>query len=435
MADLDYKSASTAADASGKADATRGLRSQEAGQQDTGPQAEGGPGRGPRRGMGAARVTVAVLAAALVAFCAWSMSQYVQGRDPLAFATGSVAGAGKSAPDSTGSADSGSSSAKASGKDAAKAKAIDKDSVTKALASLRLGKDDLGVTKDVTVAVTRDGIWVEHASSATGKALVTDTARRALALAKWVARQGANAKVMWIEEDSSGVVRMSVAIGSKSAAGVSKRDVGTILGAASGYAIDADTYAKLGQPSFSAEKGKAATLPGGGTVSAGSKAASSAAAASAGTGAGGSAAGASAASGSGSGSGSGAASGKKGASGSGAASGEKGAATSSSSGGRGSADSNAGKITVSVSVNGSSHRVSVPQGATAYDALLATGASVSWGAYPGGGTWVTAINGLGEDASHGWTYKVNGSMPNVMSDRYTVHDGDSVVWSYVAVGQ
>lgn len=424
MADLDYKSASTAADASGKADATRGLRSQEAGQQDTGPQAEGGPGRGPRRGMGAARVTVAVLAAALVAFCAWSMSQYVQGRDPLAFATGSVAGAGKSAPDSTGSADSGSSSAKASGKDAAKAKAIDKDSVTKALASLRLGKDDLGVTKDVTVAVTKDGIWVEHASSATGKTLVTDTARRALALAKWVARQGANAKVTWIEEDSSGVVRMSVAIGSKAASGVSKRDVGTILGAASGYAIEKGTYAQLGQPSFSTEKGKAATLPGGGTVSVGGKAASSAqAAASADTGVSGSAAGASAASGSGSGSGSG------------AASGEKGAATSSASGGQGSADSNAGKITVSVSVNGSSHRVSVPQGATAYDALLATGASVSSGAYPGGGTWVTAINGLGEDASHGWTYKVNGSMPNVMSDRYTVHDGDSVVWSYVAVGQ
>lgn len=430
MADLDYKSASTAADASGKADATRGLRSQEAGQQDTGARAEGGPGHGPRHGMGAARVTVAVLAAALVAFCAWSMSQYVQGRDPLAFATGSVADSVKSAPDSAGSADSGSSSAKASGKDAAKAKAIDGDSVTKALASLRLGKDDLGVTKDVTVAVTKDGVWVEHASSATGKALVTDTARRALALAKWVARQGASAKATWIEEDSSGVVRMCVAIDSKAAAGVGRRDVATILGAASGYAIEKGTYAQLGQPSFSAEKGKAATLPGGGTVSAGSKAASSAqAAASAGTGVGGSAAGASADSGSGSGLGSGAASGKKG------ASGEKGSATSSASGGQGSADSNAGKITVSVSVNGPSHRVSLSQGATAYDALLATGASVSSGAYPGGGTWVTAINGLGEDASHGWTYKVNGSMPNVMSDRYTVHDGDSVVWSYVAVGQ
>lgn len=420
MADLDYKSASTAADAGGKADGTGDRRAQDANQRGAGPRAGGGARRGP----GAARVTIAVLAAVLVAFCAWSMSQYVQGRDPLAFATGSVAGEGKSALASAGSADSGSSSAKASGKDAAKAKAIDKDSVTKALASLRLGKDDLGVTKDVTVAVTKDGIWVEHASSVTGKTLVTDTARRALALAKWVARQGASAKVTWIEEDSSGVVRMCVAIDSKAAAGVSKRDVDRILGAASGYAIDADTYAKLGQPSFSAEKGKAATLPGGGTVSAGSKAASSEqAAASAGTGASGSAAGASATSASGSGSDSG------------AASGEKGAATSSASGGQGSADSNAGKITVSVSVNGSSHRVGLSQGATAYDALLATGASVSSGAYPGGGTWVTAINGLGEDASHGWTYKVNGSMPNVMSDRYTVHDGDSVVWSYVAVGQ
>ena len=424
MADLDYKSASTAADASGKADGTGDRRAQDADQQDTGARAEGGTGRGPRRGPGAARVAVAVLAAALVAFCAWSMSQYVQGRDPLAFVTGSVAGSGKSALASAGSADSGSSSAKASGKDAAKAKAIDRDSVTKALESLRLGKDDLGVTKDVTVAVTKDGIWVEHASSATGKTLVTDTARRALALAKWVARQGANAKVTWIEEDSSGVVRMSVAIGSKAASGVSKRDVGTILGAASGYAIEKGTYAQLGQPSFSTEKGKAATLPGGGTVSVGGKAASSAqAAASADTGVSGSAAGASAASGSGSGSGSGAASGKEG------------AATSSMPGGQGSAAASAGKIAVSVSVNGSSHRVSVQQGATAYDALLATGASVSSGTYPGGGTWVTAINGLGEDASHGWTYKVDGSMPNVMSDRYTVHDGDSVVWSYVTVGQ
>ena len=425
MEDLDYKFASTAADAGGKADGAGDRRAQDANQRGANQQGAGLRGEGgPRRGPGAARVTVAVLAAALVAFCAWSMSQYVQERDPLAFATGSVAGSGKSALVSAGSADSGSSSAKASGKDAAKAKAIDKDSVTKALASLRLGKDDLGVTKDVTVAVTKDGIWVEHASSAAGKALVTDTARRALALAKWVARQGASAKVTWIEEDSSGVVRMCVAIDSKAAAGVGKRDVDRILGAASGYAIDADTYAQLGQPSFSAEKGKAATLPGGGTVSAGSKAASSEqAAASAGTGASGSAAGASATSASGSGSDSG------------AASGEKGAATSSASGGQGSADSNAGKITVSVSVNGSSHRVGLSQGATAYDALLATGASVSSGAYPGGGTWVTAINGLGEDASHGWTYKVNGSMPNVMSDRYTVHDGDSVVWSYVAVGQ
>ena len=92
-------------------------------------------------------------------------------------------------------------------------------------------------------------------------------------------------------------------------------------------------------------------------------------------------------------------------------------------------------MTVSVSINGAGYRVSLRSGATAYDALLATGASVESGAYAAGGTWVTAIDGLGQDASHGWTYSVNGSMPGMMSDLYAVHDGDSVVWSYVTSGQ
>ena len=37
------------------------------------------------------RGVVAVVAALVIAFCGWSMSQYVQGRDPLAFALGSDA--------------------------------------------------------------------------------------------------------------------------------------------------------------------------------------------------------------------------------------------------------------------------------------------------------------------------------------------------------
>ncbi|MGO5268671.1 DUF4430 domain-containing protein [Parafannyhessea umbonata] len=412
MADLDYKSASTAAAGGSGAGKPKDPRTPNPGT--TG-------GGDPKRKVSLARVVVAVLAAALVAFCAWSMSQYAQGRDPLAFASGSVEESGKSALLSAGKTDSSSSSAKASGKDAAKAKQIDKDTVTKALASLKLGKTDLAVTKDVTVVVTKDGIWVEHVSSATGESLVTDTSRQALALAKWVARQGGIAKVTWVEEDSTGVVRMSVTISSKAAAGVSKKDAATILSAASGYAIDKDTYSLLKQPSFSAEKGKA-TLPGGGTITVGSEATSKAEATSS-------------SSSSASGSNNGTSNGSDSNSSSDITTGEKNGGANSASGNQSPAKPTAGKMTVSVSINGSSHRVSLSQGATAYDALLATGASVSSGAYPGGGTWVTAINGLGEDASHGWTYKVNGSMPNVMSDRYTVHDGDSVVWSYVAVGQ
>ena len=72
---LDFKSASTASGA---------------GAQTTGSgTAPDGAGIG-RGGMRAARVAVAALAMALIAFCAWSMSEYVQGRDPLAFATGST---------------------------------------------------------------------------------------------------------------------------------------------------------------------------------------------------------------------------------------------------------------------------------------------------------------------------------------------------------
>mgnify|MGYP001320255620 CR=1 FL=1 len=411
MADLDYKSASTAAAGGSGAGKPKDPRTPNPGT--TG-------GGDPKRKVSPARVVVAVLAAALVAFCAWSMSQYAQGRDPLAFASGSVEESGKSALLSAGKTDSSSSSAKASGKDAAKAKQIDKDTVTKALASLKLGKTDLAVTKDVTVVVTKDGIWVEHVSSATGESLVTDTSRQALALAKWVARQGGNAKVTWVEEDSTGVVRMSVTISSKAAAGVSKKDAATILSAASGYAIDKDTYSLLKQPSFSAEKGKA-TLPGGGTITVGSEATSKAEATSS-------------SSSSASGSNNGTSNGSDSNSSSDITTGEKNGGANSASGNQSPAKPTAGKMTVSVSINGSSSRVSLSQGASAYDALLATGASVSPKAYPGGGTWVMAINGLGQDDSHGWTYSVNGSMPNVMSDLYTVHDGDTVVWTYVTVG-
>jgi hypothetical protein len=411
MADFDYKSASTAAADGSGAGKPKDPRTPNPGTQGGGE---------PKRKVSPARVIVAVLAAALVAFCAWSMSQYAQGRDPLAFASGSVEESGKSALLSAGKTDSSSSSAKASGKDAAKAKQIDKDTVTKALASLKLGKTDLAVTKDVTVVVTKDGIWVEHVSSATGESLVTDTSRQALALAKWVARQGGIAKVTWVEEDSTGVVRMSVTISSKAAAGVSKKDAATILSAASGYAIDKDTYSLLKQPSFSAEKGKA-TLPGGGTITVGSEATSKAEATSS-------------SSSSASGSNNGTSNGSDSNSSSDITTGEKNGGANSASGNQSPAKPTAGKMTVSVSINGSSSRVSLSQGASAYDALLATGASVSPKAYPGGGTWVMAINGLGQDDSHGWTYSVNGSMPNVMSDLYTVHDGDTVVWTYVTVG-
>lgn len=406
---LDFKSASTASGAGVQADA--------------GSVTPSGSSAGCG-GMRAARVVVAALAVALIAFCAWSMSEYVQGRDPLAFATGSTVRADGS---SQRKASASAASAKKSSGAGTKTAAIDEAAVKSELKQLRLGKEDLAVTGDVRVVVTEHGVWVEHAADQKAESLVQDAARRTLALARWVAGRKADATVTWIEEDAAGIVRMSVALPSASAAKVKSADVAHILSAASGYAIDPKLYAQLGKQSFSAEGGKAPTLPSGITLAVGTAATTGAHDGSSADGlANGSSSGENAKASTGSGRAAGGASGEKGAaSGSAATSG-----SGSGSGGKGTA-----AMTVSVSINGAGYRVSLRSGATAYDALLATGASVESGAYAGGGTWVTAINGLGQDASHGWTYSVNGSMPGMMSDLYAVHDGDSVVWSYVTSGQ
>lgn len=89
-------------------------------------------------------------------------------------------------------------------------------------------------------------------------------------------------------------------------------------------------------------------------------------------------------------------------------------------------------ITVSVSAGGSSSRLTLSKGATAYDALLALGVGVN-AENTQYGVYVTAINGVAADANHGWTYTVNGVMPNVSAGGYTLSDGDSVVWTYVTV--
>lgn len=102
----------------------------------------------------------------------------------------------------------------------------------------------------------------------------------------------------------------------------------------------------------------------------------------------------------------------------------------------------ASTISVSVVVDGSaagsgsgSATVTLDAGASVYDALVATGASVNArsSVY---GTYVSAINGLAEKehgASSGWVYSVNGAEPNTACSNYVLADGDSVVWTYANV--
>ena len=98
-----------------------------------------------------------------------------------------------------------------------------------------------------------------------------------------------------------------------------------------------------------------------------------------------------------------------------------------------------GRIRVTVlldasAAGGPSRSVSVTlgRGATAYDALVATGAAV--GARPSPfGTYVTSVDGLaaGERGGEsGWKYSVDGTVPNVACSSFSLSDGQSVRWYY-----
>lgn len=104
-----------------------------------------------------------------------------------------------------------------------------------------------------------------------------------------------------------------------------------------------------------------------------------------------------------------------------------------------SATSNTVTVSVSVSSSAADGRVSgsahptFKKGATAYDALCATGLSVSTKSSQYG-LYVSAIGGLAEfeyGVKSGWMYSVNGSAPNVSCGKYVLKDGDSVSWYYV----
>lgn len=102
----------------------------------------------------------------------------------------------------------------------------------------------------------------------------------------------------------------------------------------------------------------------------------------------------------------------------------------------------ASTLSITVRIDGSaagagsgSATVTLDAGSTAYDALVATGASVNAksSVY---GTYVSSINGLAEKdhgASSGWVYAVNGVEPGTACSNYELSDGDTLTWTYVNV--
>ena len=99
-------------------------------------------------------------------------------------------------------------------------------------------------------------------------------------------------------------------------------------------------------------------------------------------------------------------------------------------------------IVVSVTVDGSaagagasSASIRLSRGASAYDALAACGVSFN-AKSTSFGMYVSSIGGLAEKehgATSGWVYAVNGHEPNTACSNYELHDGDSLVWTYVNV--
>ena len=77
--------------------------------------------------------------------------------------------------------------------------------------------------------------------------------------------------------------------------------------------------------------------------------------------------------------------------------------------------------------------VALTSGATAYDALTASGFSVN-ATQSSYGVYVSAIGGLAEKqhgSSSGWMYSVNGKAPSVACSSYKLQAGDVVRWYYV----
>lgn len=77
-----------------------------------------------------------------------------------------------------------------------------------------------------------------------------------------------------------------------------------------------------------------------------------------------------------------------------------------------------------------SQDVALSDGANAYDALAATGATLE-----GTSSYVTSINGLAEKAAgstYGWMYEVNGEAPTVAANEYLVEADDVVRWYYAS---
>lgn len=357
---------------------------------------------------------VVVLAAVTIAFCAWSAWQYAQGNNPLAFLSGD-------ALQTVSEPASADGQAAAAPQIAMTANTVTADDVAAACAGLSFDGSDVSVAADdVKAVLTANGVWVEQATADDAPAMVDATARRAAALAKWAAEQNVGlSDVTWISEDANGAVRLVVRYGCDGAP--TSGDTPALLSAAEGYAISGDAYAQLGDaPAFAQQGGEAPTLPDDSAITVVQKKTVDSEALT-----------------------------KtkttyrvvdqNGKNVSSKSDSADGSADGSASG----ASSQQGAtVTVSITVDGSSAgagsssaTLTLPAGATVYDALASCGVSFNAKA-TGYGMYVSSIAGLAEKehgGMSGWMYSVNGSTANIACSSYVLSGGESIYWWYANV--
>lgn len=388
------------------------------------------------------RPIVAVLAAAVIAFCGWSAWQYAHGNDPLAFLESDALQTVEEEP-----------AAESAVNLATTSNTVDAEDVTAALTSLSFDGEDVSLAEGTfEVVVSGRGIWVEQTSTEEAAAMVEASAKRAAALAAWAGEQGVDlTSVTWICEDAAHAVRLVATYGTSGVP--ASGDAATLLGAAQSYAICGDAYAELGDgPAYAQSAGGVPALPNGteisvpaDTTASGETLSEEAAAQKRSSASDGNKSASSEQGGKGSSS-----SGSSNGSSSGNSNGGSGSSSGSNAGSQGSSSATSDStgvqqsstITVYITVDGSaagagssSATLGLSAGATVYDALAASGVGFN-SAMTGYGMYVSSIGGLAEKehgGMSGWVYAVNGVEPNTACSNYVLHDGDSVYWSYVNV--
>ena len=360
------------------------------------------------------RPVVGVIAAVVLVFCGWSAWQYANGNDPLAFLGGDAfQTVAEPAADDAGATQI-----------TAVSNTVTADDVCAAAAGLTFDGADVSVASDEVVAVISDGgIWVEQATTDDAATMLSATARRAAALAAWAGEQNVGfVQVTWIAEDANGAVRMVVRFACSATVTTGSEQV--LLSTATGYAISGNAYAELGDaPGFAQSSGEAPTLPDATVVAVvanktadgealektkttnrvvdqnGEEVSSKSSNADDGSG-------------------------------------------STGSGSGGSSARQGDTITVNITVDGSSAgagsssaTLSLPVGATVYDALASCGVGFN-AELTGYGMYVSSIGGLAEKdhgGMSGWMYSVDGVTPNVACSSYTLSGGESIYWWYANV--